>query len=237
MDFTSLSVIDVSRHFGRRRALTRVSLRCQAGEIVALLGPNGAGKSTLLAIVATLLTPSSGDVLLRRAPHVLAAGRASGPDRPARPRPVSLSGAVSGGEPAFLRADCTICPVSKHASRAALERAGLERAARRSGVRLLARHAPAAGARARAAARAAPGAARRAVHRARRCRDGGAADAAARPCARRGACCSDDPRSGDDRDDRGSRGDASRRTARRRSDPAPAACASAIARLCAAEPA
>jgi len=63
VDFTSLSLVEVSRHFGRRRALTRVSLQCQAGEILALLGPNGAGKSTLLSIVSTLLTPSSGDVL------------------------------------------------------------------------------------------------------------------------------------------------------------------------------
>ncbi|MEO7272656.1 MAG: ABC transporter ATP-binding protein [Vicinamibacterales bacterium] len=63
MDFTSLSLVEVSRHFGRRRALSRASLRCEAGEILALLGPNGAGKSTLLAIVSTLLTPSSGEVL------------------------------------------------------------------------------------------------------------------------------------------------------------------------------
>ena len=62
MDFTSISFTDVSRHFGRRRALSRVSLRCEAGEIVALLGPNGAGKSTLLAIASTLLEPSSGTV-------------------------------------------------------------------------------------------------------------------------------------------------------------------------------
>lgn len=62
IDFTRLSLSDVSRHFGRRRALTRVSLTIGAGEIVALLGPNGAGKSTLLAIAATLLTPNSGTV-------------------------------------------------------------------------------------------------------------------------------------------------------------------------------
>jgi heme ABC exporter ATP-binding subunit CcmA len=62
MDFTSLTFIDVSRNFGRRRALTRVSFRCDAGEILALLGPNGAGKSTLLSITATLLEPSSGEV-------------------------------------------------------------------------------------------------------------------------------------------------------------------------------
>ncbi len=62
MDFTSLSFTDVSRNFGRRRALNRVSLVCDAGEIVALLGPNGAGKSTLLSIAATLLRPTSGAV-------------------------------------------------------------------------------------------------------------------------------------------------------------------------------
>jgi heme exporter protein A len=61
-DFTSLSFNDISRHFGRRRVLNRITLLCEAGEIVALLGPNGAGKSTLLSIAATLLNPSSGDV-------------------------------------------------------------------------------------------------------------------------------------------------------------------------------
>jgi heme exporter protein A len=62
MDFASLTFADVSRHFGRRRALSRVSFRCDAGEILALLGPNGAGKSTLLSIAATLLAPSSGSI-------------------------------------------------------------------------------------------------------------------------------------------------------------------------------
>ena len=62
MDFTSLSFADVSRSYGRRWALSRVSLRCEAGEIVGILGPNGAGKSTLLAIAAGLLSPSTGRV-------------------------------------------------------------------------------------------------------------------------------------------------------------------------------
>ena len=62
MDFRSLTFTDVSRHFGRRRVLNKVSLRCDAGEVVALLGSNGAGKSTLLSIAATLLDPSSGEI-------------------------------------------------------------------------------------------------------------------------------------------------------------------------------
>lgn len=62
MDFRSLTFTDVSRHFGRRRVLHKVSFQCEAGEVVALLGSNGAGKSTLLSIAATLLDPSSGEV-------------------------------------------------------------------------------------------------------------------------------------------------------------------------------
>ena len=62
MDFTNLQFIDVTRTFGRRRALSRVSLAAEAGTITALLGHNGAGKSTLLSIAATLLQPTSGEV-------------------------------------------------------------------------------------------------------------------------------------------------------------------------------
>ena len=62
VDFVELSIRELSRNFGRRRALSRVSLDCHAGEILGLLGPNGAGKSTLLAIVSTLASASSGEV-------------------------------------------------------------------------------------------------------------------------------------------------------------------------------
>jgi len=61
-DFDRLVVDEVSRHFGRRKALNKVNLTCQAGEIVGLLGPNGAGKSTLLSILSTLVAPSTGQV-------------------------------------------------------------------------------------------------------------------------------------------------------------------------------
>jgi heme exporter protein A len=66
-DFDRVVISEVSRHFGRRRALTRVSLTCEARQIVGLLGPNGAGKSTLLSILATLGAPSAGEVRYGRA--------------------------------------------------------------------------------------------------------------------------------------------------------------------------
>ena len=62
VDFTSVQLVDVSRHFGRRRALSHISLRASSGDILGLLGPNGAGKSTLITILATLATPSGGEV-------------------------------------------------------------------------------------------------------------------------------------------------------------------------------
>ena len=62
-DFTRLAVIDLARHYGRRKALSQVNFNCEAGEIIGLLGPNGAGKSTLLSILATVLSPSRGRVV------------------------------------------------------------------------------------------------------------------------------------------------------------------------------
>ena len=61
-DFEAVEARDVSRHFGRRRALSHVSAAFQAGEIVGLVGPNGAGKSTLLGILSTLSRATAGEV-------------------------------------------------------------------------------------------------------------------------------------------------------------------------------
>lgn len=52
------------RHFGERTVLREVSVRLPAGATLAVLGRNGAGKSTLLRILATLLRPHAGDVLV-----------------------------------------------------------------------------------------------------------------------------------------------------------------------------
>jgi ABC-type multidrug transport system ATPase subunit len=60
MIFSDVQLADVSRHFGRRRAVSHVSLVARSGDIIGLLGPNGAGKSTIIGMLATLVTPTSG---------------------------------------------------------------------------------------------------------------------------------------------------------------------------------
>ena len=49
---------------GRRAALAGVDLTVRAGELVCVLGPNGAGKTTLLRVLAGVLPPAEGEVLL-----------------------------------------------------------------------------------------------------------------------------------------------------------------------------
>src|SRR5262249_56021073 len=59
-----LAVDDVHASYGRFDVLRGVSLRVEAGELVAVLGPNGAGKSTLLKTIAGFLTPRQGSIRL-----------------------------------------------------------------------------------------------------------------------------------------------------------------------------
>jgi heme exporter protein A len=54
----------LSRYFGERVALRDLSLSLPAGATLAVLGRNGAGKSTLLRILASLLRPHAGDVVV-----------------------------------------------------------------------------------------------------------------------------------------------------------------------------
>lgn len=62
-----MSVLDASKicvRRGSRAILDDVSLHAESGDFVAVIGANGAGKSTLLSVLAGLLRPDSGSVML-----------------------------------------------------------------------------------------------------------------------------------------------------------------------------
>jgi len=54
----------LGRRFGGVAALNAVEISVAAGEAIAVFGPNGAGKTTLLRLLATLLRPTTGTLLL-----------------------------------------------------------------------------------------------------------------------------------------------------------------------------
>ncbi|MCR4428411.1 MAG: ABC transporter ATP-binding protein [Caldiserica bacterium] len=59
---TVLKVEGLKKNYGNLQALKGISFEITKGEIFALIGPNGAGKSTALRIMATLLSPTEGEV-------------------------------------------------------------------------------------------------------------------------------------------------------------------------------
>jgi ABC-2 type transport system ATP-binding protein len=52
----------LTKRFGDRAALLRVSFELAPGELVGIVGPNGAGKTTLLSILAGVLAPDEGQL-------------------------------------------------------------------------------------------------------------------------------------------------------------------------------
>jgi ABC-2 type transport system ATP-binding protein len=66
---------ELTRRFGHRIAVDRISFELAPGEIFALLGPNGAGKTTTLRMLSGLIRPTSGSVRIDG--DELSTGRAS----------------------------------------------------------------------------------------------------------------------------------------------------------------
>jgi len=59
-----LEIKKISFGYDRQRILSDYSLTCKKGEVISLIGENGSGKTTLLKLIAGLLIPQSGEILL-----------------------------------------------------------------------------------------------------------------------------------------------------------------------------
>ena len=61
---TFLTLQNLTKSFGDFRAVRDMTLSIERGEFISLLGPSGCGKTTTLQMVAGLLPPTSGSILL-----------------------------------------------------------------------------------------------------------------------------------------------------------------------------
>ncbi len=59
-----IETINLRKNFGEKAAVEDVNFSVYAGEIFGFLGPNGAGKTTTIKMIAGLLQPSSGQVIV-----------------------------------------------------------------------------------------------------------------------------------------------------------------------------
>jgi ABC-2 type transport system ATP-binding protein len=57
-----IELSDVTKKYGAKTAVDRLSLRIEPGELFAFLGPNGAGKTTTIKLACGLLFPTAGTV-------------------------------------------------------------------------------------------------------------------------------------------------------------------------------
>lgn len=60
----AIKVQGLTKSFGTRQALRGIDLEIESGKSVVVFGPNGAGKTTLIRILATIMNPSSGTLLV-----------------------------------------------------------------------------------------------------------------------------------------------------------------------------
>ena len=60
----TLIVRDLSKSFGEFKAVDSIDLQVKAGEIFGVIGPNGAGKTTTIKMLAGLLKPDRGEIMI-----------------------------------------------------------------------------------------------------------------------------------------------------------------------------
>src|SRR4051812_982438 len=61
MSETVLSVNNLSKQFGKIKAVTNLNLEVKQGQVFGMLGPNGSGKTTTLGMLMGVVNPTSGD--------------------------------------------------------------------------------------------------------------------------------------------------------------------------------
>lgn len=59
-----LELRDIHKSYGKNEVLKGINLSVERGEVISVLGPSGCGKSTLLNIIAGILSPDQGEVIL-----------------------------------------------------------------------------------------------------------------------------------------------------------------------------
>ena len=57
--------VNLNKNYGTKKVLKDVNLTIESGKIIGLLGKNGTGKSTLIKLINDLLTPTSGEILVK----------------------------------------------------------------------------------------------------------------------------------------------------------------------------
>lgn len=60
----AIELIDLTKNYGERTAVDRLSLEVHQGDIFGFVGPNGAGKTSTIRMMAGLLRPTSGEVFI-----------------------------------------------------------------------------------------------------------------------------------------------------------------------------
>src|SRR3954468_7847595 len=61
MSETVLSVNNLSKQFGKIKAVTNLNLEVKQGQVFGMLGPNGSGKTTTLGMLMGVVNPTAGE--------------------------------------------------------------------------------------------------------------------------------------------------------------------------------
>jgi len=60
-----IEIKNINKSYGKKQALNNINITIEKGKIYGLLGPNGSGKTTLIKLINDLLTPTSGEILIK----------------------------------------------------------------------------------------------------------------------------------------------------------------------------